>query len=266
MKLTYREAGSGTPPLVLLHGFPLNSQMWEPQLDALSAATRVITPDLRGFGASSAAPTPYSMSLLADDVAELLDSLELPRAIIGGLSMGGYVTFEFYRRHAVRVAALILADTRPDADTPEGRANRAKMADLVVKDGSRAISDEMLPRLLASATVRGRPGIVGKLRAMMEAATPDSVGAALMAMANRADSRDLLTKIARPVLVIVGAEDTLTPATEVSQWARHVSGVRFEVIERAAHVPNLEQPQTFNTLVGSFIEHVKHTQDHHQAE
>lgn len=252
-RLNYKDVGPGPIPVVLLHGFPFDSDLWRPQMPALADRYRVIAPDLRGFGASQLVAEAYTIARLADDVADLLDALGLGRAVIGGLSMGGYVAFEFFRRHPRRVAALVLADTRPDPDGPEGQANRARMAELARIQGSRAVVDELLPKLLSAGTRAQKPEVERALRDMMEAANPEAIAAALMAMAARDDSRPLLPEIDVPTLVIGGAEDSLTPPEHMREWGHQIPRARLELIEGAGHVSNLEQPEAFNALLLDFL-------------
>jgi 3-oxoadipate enol-lactonase len=148
LELAYEERGTGVP-VVLLHGFPFDHSLWREQTATLAASHRVITPDLRGFGASSVIDEPATMELMAQDVAALLDELKLERVVLGGLSMGGYVALAFYRLCPRRVRALVLADTRPQADTDEARANRETTAQRALAEGMHTIADAMLPKLLA---------------------------------------------------------------------------------------------------------------------
>jgi pimeloyl-ACP methyl ester carboxylesterase len=249
LTLAYRDTGGGGNVVVLLHGFPFNSELWLPQIEELGKRVRIIAPDFRGFGGSDPSPAPYSLARLADDAAELLEALDVPRAVVGGLSMGGYVAFEFYRRHRSKVAALLLADTRPDPDSVEARANRARMAELALTRGSAAVTAELLPKLLTPDTRARRPEAERALRRMMDAAAPEATAAALRAMAERTDSRPLLPDISVPVLVAGGTEDALTPPTEMRDWAHRIPNAQVEFIDGAGHVPNLERPDAFNALL-----------------
>jgi len=253
LRLSYRDEGDAREAVVLIHGFPFTSNLWDAQIEALSASHRVIAPDLRGFGLSDLSPRPYSIARLADDVADLLSALDLGQAVIGGLSMGGYVAFEFYRRHMNRVAALVLADTRPDPDTDDARTNRASMAERVRSEGSIAVANELVPKLLAPKTRADRPQVEDALRSMMETSHPEAIAGALDAMARREDSRPLLTEIAVPVLAIAGTEDRLTPPEQMLEWAGLIPGVKIAFVEGAGHVSNLEKPTLFNTLLTDFL-------------
>jgi pimeloyl-ACP methyl ester carboxylesterase len=241
------------PVVVLLHGFPFDARLWDPQFDALAGRFRLLAPDLRGFGGSELPPRPYTLANLADDVAELLDALAIERVVIGGLSMGGYIAFEFFRRHRARIAALLLADTRPEPDGEEARANRRQMAGRARERGTAAIVEELIPKLLAPATRAGRPAIERSLRAMMESAAPAAIAAALAAMAERADSAPLLPAIDVPALVIGGEHDVMTPPDAIRGWAARLPDARCHIIPAAGHVPNLERPDEFNALLERFL-------------
>ena len=194
IQIAYTDAGVGRP-VVLIHGYPFNRSLWNEQLTALSASYRVIVPDLRGFGESDASPGPATMNRMAQDVAALLDHLEITRAVIGGLSMGGYVALAFYKQFPSRVRALILADTRAQADTEEAKQTRAQQAEKALAEGMAGIADAMLPKLLTPETVSKRPEIVKRVRDMMLKTKPEGTAAALLGMAAREDQTDLLSNI-----------------------------------------------------------------------
>jgi 3-oxoadipate enol-lactonase len=255
--LGYEEWGAGKP-VVLLHAFPCNRSMWAPQINALiqQQQFRVITPDFRGFGESEVPDGPYLMETLADDLAALLDTLQIEECVLGGLSLGGYVAFAFYRTYSTRVQALILADTRPQADTPEGRAAREETAQLAEREGSLPVVERLLPRLLTSATLQEPTGTTARLRAMMEAAAPTGIAGALRGMALRPDSTDLLPHVRCPTLVLVGEEDTLTPPADARLMAGVIPDARLVTIPQAAHLANLEQPKAFNQALAAFLEEV----------
>lgn len=251
--ISYTDVGAGHPAVVLLHGFPFTSGLWRPQLTALAGEHRVLAPDFRGFGGTSLTDARYTLVELADDIAELLGALSIGGAAIAGLSMGGYVAFEVFRRHRELVSALILADTRPDPDTPESRGNRIRTAALAQSQGSAAVADQLLPKLLSPWTRAQRRDVERELRDMMESVAPPALEAALMAMADRADSRPILQRIDVPTLVIVGADDQLTSPDEVREWSQRIPGATLRVIDRAGHVSNLEQAAAFNDAVLEFL-------------
>ena len=253
VKLAYREAGSGTP-IVLLHGYPFNSSMWREQSEALSENHRVITPDLRGHGRSSATLAPATIDEMARDVAALLDELRIERAIIGGLSMGGYVAFSFYSLFRERVDALILADTRPQGDTEEAARNREQQAEKILKEGMESIADDFLKKVLTPATLNARPEIVARVREMITRTPPAGAAAALRAMAVRADQTKLLPEITVPTLIIVGSEDALTPPKDAELMQREIPDSRLKIIEGAAHLSNMERSAEFTNALQAFLD------------
>jgi len=251
--LAHDDAGRGAP-LVLLHGFPHDRALWAPQRSALSRRARVIVPDLRGFGASAALGTPpVTMDGHADDVAALLDALDIERAVIGGLSMGGYIAFAFWRRHRRRVLGLLLADTRAGADSDEGKQKRRDLIAATRAAGARAAADAMMPGMIGKTTRAKRPELDQAMRAMCERAPVPGVIAALEAMIARPDSAPTLATIDVPVQIIVGEEDALTPVKESEAMRAAIRGSRLEVIPRAGHVSNFERPSAFNHIVSEYL-------------
>jgi pimeloyl-ACP methyl ester carboxylesterase len=259
MELSYREVGTGTP-LVLLHAFPLSSAMWLEQRNALAARCRVITPDQRGFGGTPLGPDsgdPPSLERCADDVAELLDRLGLERVVLGGLSMGGYVAMAFLRRYADRVSGLLLADTKATADPEAARANRERIAAAVEADEeSTVLVDDVLPTLLGATTVASRPLVAGRVRGLVQAAPAPAVAWAQRAMAARPDSFDVLRAYAGPALVVVGAEDALSPPADAEAMAEALPDARLAVVPEAGHLTAVETPEAFNAEVTGLLSRV----------
>ena len=247
----YLEAGSGWP-VVLLHAFPLNADMWRPQLDQVPEGWRYIAPDLRGFGPAGGAAA-ASMDDFAEDVIALLDALEIEKATIGGLSMGGYATFALLRRASERASAVILADTRSTADTEEGRAGRAKMLETVRSKGVSAVVDEMLPKLLGDSTRRERPAVEARVREIAARNSPEAVAGAIQAMRDRPDSTSQLAGISVPVLIVVGEEDTLTPPADAESMRARITRTRLVDIPHAGHLSNLEAPEEFSAALTDFL-------------
>jgi 3-oxoadipate enol-lactonase len=255
IELAYEVSGAGVP-IVLLHGFPFNRTLWREQVEALRARYTVITIDLRGHGETRATggDAPATMEEMAQDVAALLDELRIDvRVVVGGLSMGGYVALAFYRLFPERVRALLLADTRPHADTDEARLNREETATRAVREGMTAIADAMLPKLLAPATHAEQPQIVRRVRDMILQTDPRGAAAALRGMAVRADQTELLREINCPALIIVGSLDAITPPADAELMRREIRGARLEVIEGASHVSNVERPAEFNRALEKFL-------------
>jgi pimeloyl-ACP methyl ester carboxylesterase len=254
-QLAYTDAGLGHA-VVLLHGYPFNRSLWTEQVNALGNSHRVITPDLRGLGESDATPGPATMNRMALDVAALMTQLEIPQAVIGGLSMGGYVALAFYRQFPSRVRGLILADTRAQADTEEGKQTRFQQAKKAQAEGMAGIADSMLPKLLTPDTVSKRPEVVKRVRDMMLKTKPEGAASALLGMAEREDQTPLLSQIICPTLILVGKEDPITPVADSEMMNREIAGSRLVVIENAAHVSNLERPDQFNEELMRFLNSV----------
>src|ERR1043165_8437284 len=252
IRLAYTDTGLGQP-VVLLHGYPFNRTLWTEQVSALSNSYRVITPDLRGLGESDAAPGAATMNRMAQDVAELMDQLEISRAVIGGLSMGGYVALAFYKLFPSRVRALVLADTRPQADSEEGKQTRHQQAEKALAEGMASIADSMLPKLLTPETVSKRPELVKRVRDMMLKTKPEGAAGALLGMAERDDQTSLLSQISCPALILVGREDPITPVRDSEKMNRAIAGSRLVVIDNASHVSNLERTDQFNEELVRFL-------------
>jgi 3-oxoadipate enol-lactonase len=252
----YLEAGAGWP-VILLHAFPLNADMWRPQLEQVPDGWRVIAPDLRGFGPAAevqAGARPPTIDDFADDVDELMDALEIAEAVIGGLSMGGYVTFALCHRSPERFNGMILADTKAEVDTPEGRTGRQKMIELARVHGARAVGDEMLPKVLGSTTHGSRPQVVATVRQMIESASVEAITGALEAMLGRADSTSELAAISWPALVIVGAEDMVTPLAHAEAMQVGIARSRLVLLPEAGHLSNLETPDAFSRALADFLQ------------
>lgn len=242
-------------PLLLIHGFPFNSSMWEPQLEDVGEMARIIAPDLRGFGRTDATPAPYNVGLFAEDCVNLLTYLGIDGpVVVGGLSMGGYVAFEFYRRYPERVAGLILAATRAGADSAEGKAGRDKAVETARNQGAAATASGMLPKLLAPQNYDDQPDVVEFVQEMMESASVEGIVGALMAMKERPDSTPTLPEIEVPTLIIHGAKDQLIPLSEAEAMHQAISGAELVIVPDAGHLPNLEQPELFNDAVMDFLE------------
>jgi pimeloyl-ACP methyl ester carboxylesterase len=249
----YLEAGKGRP-LVLLHAFPLSADMWRSQIDHAPDGWRVIAPDLRGFGAGVPdANASLSMHEYAGDVVALLDALGIETAVIGGLSMGGYVTFALFRQAPERFAGVILADTKAQADTLEGQAGRRAMSEVLRAKGVSAVVDGLLPKLVGETTHRERPQVLVDARLLMEANHPDAIDAALHALMTRPDSTPDLGNITCPALVIVGQEDVLTPAADAELLACSIPRAELVVLPRVGHLSNLEAPEGFSSALSRFL-------------
>lgn len=242
------------PPVVLLHAFPLSAAMWAAQRDALAGSYTVLTPDQRGFGGRPLGDDVPSLDVVADDVAALLDAAGLDRVVLGGLSMGGYVAMAFLHRFADRVAALVLADTKATADPAPARENRERIARTVLAERSpRVLVDEVLPGLVGETTASSRPDVLGRVRALIEAAEPEAVAWAQRAMAAREDSFDTLRASNVPALVIVGEEDRLTTVDDARAMADALPNARLLTVARAGHLTAMEDPAEFTAILRGFL-------------
>lgn len=247
--LVATDVGQG-PVVVLLHAFPLARSMWRPQIDTLRDAYRLIVPDLPGFGDS---PLPASSTIdgYADALADLLDDKDIHSpAIVGGLSMGGYVALAFARRHSHRLAGLVLADTRAEADDATTRANRDKMIAQARSGPASAILESMLPKLLAA---HASPELAQTVRELGSAQKPATLAAALAALRDRPDATPGLASIRVPTLVIVGQDDVVTPPELARKLASGIPGAKLATIDKAGHLASLEQPGPFNDVLMAFL-------------
>jgi pimeloyl-ACP methyl ester carboxylesterase len=251
IEIGYDDVGTGMP-VAFIHGFPHNRTLWAPQVSALVDRARCVALDLRGFGESSR-NGPFTIDQYADDVAMLLRLLGIERTVVVGLSMGGYIAFAFWRRHREMVRALVLADTRAGADTEEARTKRRALIDLARSRGSEAVADGQIVGMIGKSTRDKRPALIDGVHRMLSSASVDGISGALDAMMGRIDSTPTLATIDVPTLVVVGAEDVLTPVSEAEILHDAIRGSRLEVIEQAGHVSNLERPAAFNHVLSEFL-------------
>lgn len=254
--LAYDDKNPGTSartPLVLVHGHPFDRTMWAPQLAAFADGRRVIAPDLRGYGASPVTPGTVPLSRHARDIEELLDFLEVDAFVLAGLSMGGQIAMECCARLGDRVRGLVLADTFPDPETPEGRRARTAMAGRLLAEGMRGYADEVLEKMVAPYA---DPQVKAHVHGMMTATSPEGAAASLRGRAERPDYRPLLTRVTVPALVVVGADDTFTPVADARAMHALLPDSTLHVSEGAAHMPNLERPEGFNEVLGRFLARV----------
>jgi 3-oxoadipate enol-lactonase len=238
--------------LVLLHAFPLNARMWEPQLALAAHGWRIVAPHLRGFDGGATDAPASTVDDYAGDVIDLLDALHVEDAVIGGLSMGGYAAFAIFRRAPRYVRGLILADTRSQADTPEGVEGRKRMLQLLSEKGSAAVVDEMIPKLLAA---RNQAALGDAVRALALSSPPAAIAGAIRALMTRPDSTPLLASIHCPTLIVVGEEDTLTPPPLSHEMHRAIAGSELITLPAAGHLSSLEQPDAFNSALARFLTH-----------
>jgi pimeloyl-ACP methyl ester carboxylesterase len=241
------------PAVLFLHGFPLDRSMWRPLVSTLPGWRR-IAPDLRTVHASLGARAVEGMGELAEDAVALLDALGIARAVVCGLSMGGYVAFELFRRHRDRVQALVLSNTRAEAETAEGARARDELAALVRAAGPMALADRLLPRMLAPTAMETLPHVVEHVRKMIARHTVDGVVDALEAMKHRPEATPLLGGIDVPTLVVAGEQDQIVSPEVARAMAARIPGAQFNLIPGAGHLAPLEEPVATSRVVGGFLE------------
>ena len=246
----YVDRGHGPAVVVLLHAFPMHAGMWRPQIEALSRRFRVIAPDVRGFGASGEPPVVLPMSTIAEDVWHLLDTLGIGKVVVCGLSLGGYVAFELYRRAPEVFGGLVLADTRATADTPEGREGREASAQAAHAHGMTWVANDMVGKLLREGHAAE---VEAEVRRVILDGTPAAVAAVQRGMALRADSTATLSTIEVPTLVLVGRQDSLTPPSAAESMAKAIPGATLQVLEGAGHLSNLDAPEAFTAALERFV-------------
>lgn len=261
LRLAVQAGGKTGGPLavVLIHGYPFAKEMWQPQLGPLSDVARVIAYDVRGFGASERGACPLSIDLFVDDLVALLDLLELDRAVIGGLSMGGYVALRMYDRHPHRVRALALCDTRSEADSEEGRRERMETVALIEARGVETFAEDFLKRVFAASSLSRRIDAVQQIRSIILGTDRAALIDGQAALMNRPDTTAVLPRIAVPTLLMVGAEDQLTPPAIMRGMADRIPGAVLHVIPDAGHLSNLENPGSFNRALIAFLQGVGRT-------
>jgi 3-oxoadipate enol-lactonase len=256
LSVHYLDEGAGDPAVLFVHGFPFDSSMWEPQIPVtIDCGRRAVVPDLLGFGRSDVPVerSAYSIDRYADLVAALISDLGLGRVVVAGLSMGGYIALAVARRHPDVLAGLVLADTRADPDTPEGRQTRTDNQTVVEEKGDvTPLVDGLLERILAEGSPHHAEARL-RLSDVMRATAPAGWIGALEAMKNRRDQTDLLPTISVPTLVVVGENDALVPVDVAERMAKAIPGARLEVVPGAGHVANLESPEVFNRVFADFL-------------
>lgn len=250
MPIHYVQEGTG-PALLLVHAFPLNHTMWAPQIAALKQRFRVIAPDLRGFGHTPPSRTgSWSVEDAANDLAELLDSLNLAECALVGLSMGGYIALPFYERYPKRVRQLVLADTRARADNDAEKTSRTNMIADLEHFGASILPERMLPRLLKP---NSPPQIVERITQIISTTSGTAAIQALIAMRDRPDASSVLHHISCPTLVIAGEHDVVTLVEECREIAETVAAGTFIKISDAGHLSNFENPEEFTASLMGFL-------------
>lgn len=254
LKLDYIDTGGDGTALLLIHGFPFHRHMWDPQVEALGKGFRLLVPDLKGFGSSEAPEdrSAYTVDSYADEIKAVLDHAGVDKAVIAGLSMGGYVALAFMRKYPDAAAALVLANTRAEADPPAGIEKRTNQQNQVGKEGIAGLIEAMPGALLSEKTKANHPDVADRVRAVMDSPAAGYIGA-LEAMKQRPDSSAGLSAIKVPTLVIVGEDDPLIPADASRTLHEAIGGSKLVVIPEVGHLSNLEAPQAFNKALEEFL-------------
>jgi pimeloyl-ACP methyl ester carboxylesterase len=252
IRLSFIDEGQGLP-ILFLHGFPFSRIIWQPQIEALSKNFRVIAPDLRGHGASEAPSGIYTMDVFVDDLHALIKERKCDPVVLIGHSMGGYIGFAFYRRFAELLRAMILVCTRASADSEEGKAGREKLAQRAEREGTIAVVEQMLPKMMAASTLNSQPNLVEQVRQVMLATPINGLTGSLRGMAIRSSALDLLPQITTPTLVMAGEADALIPKQEAEAMAATIPKARLHLVPQAGHLAGLENPSSVTSALQNFL-------------
>jgi 3-oxoadipate enol-lactonase len=244
-------------PVVFIHGFPFNHTMWEPQMKALPNHFRAITYDVRGHGESDVGDGQYTIEFFVDDLIALLDHLVIDRAVLCGLSMGGYIALRAYERHPERIKALVLCDTKSEPDTNEGKVKRSASVRTVKTEGLRVFADDFAKMVFAPQTFQSQPEIVEAIKASIRGNSPIGVCGAAIALACRTDTTNSLSSIKVPTLILVGEHDQLTPVAVSQSMQRQITDAEVRILPQAAHLSNLENAAEFNKYLIEFLNRVQ---------
>lgn len=252
-EIVYEALGNG-PPVVLLHPFPVHHEFWHPVARALETRYRLILPDLRGHGDSAVGEGPAGMEKHAGDLVRILGQERIGRAVFAGVSIGGYILFEFWRRYRERVSALALCNTKAAGETAEGRATRLHLADEIVERGTEPFFESMIPKVLGETTRRTRPDLIEGALRMMRKASPKDVAMVQRGMAQRPDSIETLKTIDVRTLVVTGDEDVATGVADAEVMKRHLRGSEMKVVAKAGHYAAWEQPIEVGRMLRQFVD------------
>lgn len=254
-EIVFDIAGSGQP-VVLLHPFPVCREFWLPVAEFLASRYRLIMPDLRGHGDSGLGTGPATMAKHAGDVARVMTAAGIDRAPVVGVSIGGYVTFEFWRQFRERVSGLVLCNTKAGADSAEARAGRLQAAEDVLQKGTEVFFEGMLPKVLAETIRQSRPDLVDGALRMMRKMSPEDVAGVQRGMADRPDSIPTAQTINVATLIITGDEDTATGVSEAEVMKQNIRGSQMKVVANAGHYSPWEQPQEVGRLLRQFLDSI----------
>jgi pimeloyl-ACP methyl ester carboxylesterase len=255
--LSYDDVGEGNVPIIFLHGFPFDKTMWHLQLDSLQSIYRLISLDIRGFGKSTDEQTTLSIDLFTDDLIKFMDNLSIDKAVICGLSMGGYIALNAVRRFPGRFEALILCDTQCIADTPEVKQKRYDAIEDIKANGVNGFNEGFIKKVFSKDALKNKKKLVAQVKTVFLSNSAQTISRGLVAIAERAESSSGLSKIGIPTLIIVGSEDEVTPLAQAEYMHGKIKGSILKVVEHAGHVSNLEQQIVFNKLLADFLRTLK---------
>lgn len=253
LNVAYQDNGTSPLPVIFLHGFPFNKSAWDPQFEAIASKYRMISYDLRGFGNSDAGQESFSMDLFADDLIHFMDALQIPTAIVCGLSMGGYIILNAIDRYSDRFKAIILCDTQCIADTPEGKEKRFKTIDSINANGLTEFTEGFLKNIFFAETFNRKPEVVDQIRNIMLSTKVSTVTNTLKALAERSETCSILNKINVPTLILCGKEDKITTPERAQFMHENIKNSELHIIEKAGHLSNMEEDGIFNERVLNFL-------------
>jgi len=251
--ISYNDVGEGKIPVIFLHGFPFDKSMWKGQLDSLNSSYRLIACDIRGFGKSTDEETPLSIDLFSEDLIAFLDKLNIKKAIVCGLSMGGFIALNAIKKFPERFEALILCDTQCIADTTEVKENRYKAIDQINRDGVSIFNEKFIKSVFHPNSLTNKTELVENLSTVVFTNSKEIIIAGITALAGRPETCSSLSAIRIPTLIICGREDSVTPLVQSEFMHEHIEGSNLKIIDNAGHVSNLEQPDEFNKYLRNFL-------------
>lgn len=258
--ISYNDVGEGKTPIIFLHGYPFDKTMWQTQFDALSSSNRLIACDIRGFGKSKDEATPLSIDLFANDLIDFMDKLNIDKAIICGLSMGGFIALNALKRSPNRFEALILCDTQCIADTIEVMSNRHRIIEEIKVDGVKNFNEGFIKSVFHKDSLVNKKELVQQLGAVVFSNSQHIIIEGLAALAERSETCSTLSDICIPTLIICGRADEVTPLAQSEFMHKNIKGSVLRIIDSAGHVSNLEEPSEFNRHLRDFLTNLNHTE------
>ncbi len=251
--LSYDDIGDGSIPIIFLHGYPFDKTMWKGQLDFLKSSYRAIAIDIRGFGKSTDEESTLSIDMFGNDLIQFMDKLNIDKAIICGLSMGGYIALNLIKRFPSHFEALILCDTQCIADTAEGREKRYKTIEEIKAEGVTNFNEGFIKKVFHKDSIKNKTKLVEQLSDVVFTNSKNIICKGYAALAEHLETCSSLSKISIPTLIICGREDQVTPLAQSEFMNKNIKGSILHIIDNAGHVSNLEQPKEFNKYLGEFL-------------